>query len=68
MIMTVNEIEKFESFLSESFTEGVRVRELRLSNEEMEYIKKKHPEASLKNIITREYSDGKVWCEMCFSK
>lgn len=62
--MTPNEVERLENFLTESFGEGIYFRELRLSYEEMEYIKKKYPKASFKKCATVESSDGKIWWEV----
>ena len=62
--MTSSEAKKFEEFLSESFREGVRFRELRLSNDEIEYLRKTYPKISLKKICTTEYTDGKCWYEV----
>lgn len=55
---------KFDKFLMDSFSEGIYCRELRLSNEEIEYLKKKYPKASLKKFSTDEYDDGKTWWEV----
>ncbi|SDK66872.1 hypothetical protein [Natronincola ferrireducens] len=62
--MTPNEIKRLEEFLEDSFGAGVYFRELRLSNEEMEYVKRKYPRAELKKCVTRECSDGKIWWEV----
>jgi hypothetical protein len=62
--MALPEVQKFEEFLLESFGDGVYFRELRLSNEEIEYLKNKYPRASLKKCQTTECPDGKFWCEV----
>lgn len=62
--MSPSEIEKFERFLEDSFREGMYSRELRLSNEELEYIKKKYPRAILKRCETRAISEEKAWWEI----
>jgi hypothetical protein len=62
--MTNNEIRKFEEFLSESFEEGFTSRELRLSEEEREYIKSIYPKATIREIAATEYSDGRMWFEV----
>jgi len=62
--MIPNKVERFEEFLSKSFGEGVYSRELRLSKEEVGYIQKVYPKASLKKCLTTEASDGKCWYEM----
>ncbi|MBU8879940.1 hypothetical protein BGM26_13225 [Bacillus sp. FJAT-29790] len=59
--MKLNEEEKFKEFLAESFGDGVTIRELRLSNDETEYIKRIYPKAKLNKSLTRETLDGKVW-------
>ncbi|WNS75877.1 hypothetical protein RRV45_02250 [Bacillus sp. DTU_2020_1000418_1_SI_GHA_SEK_038] len=59
--MKVNEAEKFREFLKESFGAGVKIRELRLSDEETEYIKRIYPRASLNKSIPTEAPDGKRW-------
>lgn len=62
--MTSDQVEKFNKFLSESFEEGLSCRELRLSEEEMEYIKKIYPRVSFKKIASKEHSDRRVWFEV----
>jgi hypothetical protein len=59
--LKLNEVEKFEAFLSESFSDGVHFRELRLSNEETEYIKKTYPKAIFNKSFQKETADGKRW-------
>ncbi|MCQ6276688.1 aspartate/glutamate racemase family protein [Bacillus sp. V3B] len=53
-----------DEFLSESFANDQFVRELRLSKEELEYAKKKYPNASFKIISTEEDRNEKCWCEI----
>lgn len=60
-MVTFNEAEKFKEFLEECFGEGVTIRELRLSNEETEYIKKVYPKASFNKNQLTEAPDGKAW-------
>ncbi|MCK9314007.1 MAG: hypothetical protein M0P20_08180 [Methanocorpusculum sp.] len=62
--MTNNKREQFEFFLAESFANGIMLRELRLSNEEREYLQNRYPKASLKRILSPEYADGKTWYEV----
>lgn len=57
--MSLNEVEKFKDFLEESFGDGVTIRELRLSSEETEYIKRVYPRASFNQL--KENPDGKAW-------
>ncbi|USK55428.1 hypothetical protein LIS82_02420 [Cytobacillus solani] len=59
--MKLNEVERFEEFLSESFGDGVHIRELRLSNEETEYIKKTYPKAIFNKSFQKETLDEKNW-------
>ena len=62
--MTDDKRKQFEGFLAESFADGVMHRELRLSNEEREYLQNRYPKASLKQILSPEYVDGKAWYEV----
>ncbi|MDQ8737525.1 hypothetical protein [Paenibacillus sp. LHD-38] len=62
--MTETGIEAFESFFSESFAGAVRIRELRLSSTERDYIASRYPRASLKAIQTKAYPDDKLWFEV----
>ncbi len=62
--MTGNKQEQFEFFVADSFADGVMLRELRLSNEEREYLQDKYPKASFKRILSPEYADGKAWYEV----
>ncbi len=62
--MTDDKRKQFEGFLAESFAGGVMLRELRLSNEEREYLQNRYPKSSLKRILSPEYADGKAWYEV----
>jgi hypothetical protein len=62
--MALKKVGKFEEFLSESFEDDIYVRELRLSDEEVEYVKEKYPRARLKKCQTDQNSDGKAWYEI----
>ncbi|TAH63642.1 MAG: hypothetical protein EWM50_02005 [Gottschalkiaceae bacterium] len=62
--MTIKEIESFEKFLADAFSDGVVFRELRLSNEEIEYFKVTYPKVSLNKIQESSCADGKVWVEV----
>lgn len=59
--MTRDKVEEFEFFLWECFKEGAHLKELRLSDEEAEYLKDKYPSAVLSKMSDCECSDGKVW-------
>jgi len=65
--MKSTEITKFEYFLAESFREGNMLRELRLSDQEIEHLKKKYPRAILNKIATQDNSEDRVWYEVSFS-
>jgi len=60
-MLTFHEAEKFKEFLEDCFGDGVTIRELRLSNEETEYIKKVYPKASFNKNQLTETPDGKAW-------
>lgn len=60
-MLTFHEAEKFKEFLEDCFGDGVTIRELRLSNEETEYIKKVYPKASFNKKQPTETPDGKAW-------
>lgn len=59
--MRLSEVENFKEFLEDCFGEGVTIRELRLSNEETEYIRKIYPKASFNKNQFTEAPDGKSW-------
>ncbi|NLY43137.1 MAG: hypothetical protein GX066_04020 [Clostridiaceae bacterium] len=62
--MTADEIKNFENFLSKSFEDGVCYRELRLSDDEVKYIKDRYPRISLVKDTSGEESDGKAWFQV----
>ncbi|MFT4414479.1 hypothetical protein ACLM5H_11525 [Fredinandcohnia humi] len=62
--MNHNQVEAFEQFLLESFSKDVSFRELRLSQEEVQYIQKNYPRASVRKSPVAESSDGKAWYEV----
>lgn len=63
--MEENAVRKLEDFLWDSFEkDGVRVRELRLSDEELDYIKKKWPKATFKKNMAEGNTDTKSWYEV----
>lgn len=53
--------EQFEKFIDESFSKDVYVRELRLSKQEVQYVKAKFPKANVKPFSTEKSIDGKSW-------
>jgi hypothetical protein len=63
-MMVTNKAEKFAEFLSESFRDGVSFRELRLSVEEVDFLKRRYPKASVKKSPARHYSEEKSWYEV----
>lgn len=54
----------FDEFLLESFKDGRTIRELRLSEEEANYIKVKIPKAQFKKISERINQSSKEWYEV----
>lgn len=62
--MTAVDVEMFEQFLTDSFAGGFQFKELRLSAEELDYMKAKYPNARMKPMETRTYPDDKVWFEV----
>jgi hypothetical protein len=57
----------FEDFLIESFRDGVSRRELRLSAEELAYVKVKYPLATIEDLSSDVSKDGKSWYEVVLS-
>lgn len=62
--MKAEEVKKIEEFLQESFEDGIVFRELRLSIEEISYLRKEYPRFNLNEMHDIECSDGKVWMEV----
>jgi hypothetical protein len=62
--MVFTEKERFAAFLSESFENDVFFRQLRLSDMELQYVKKKYPNASVKRCHTNEELNEKHWYEV----
>lgn len=62
--MTALETEAFEQFLVVSFAGGIRLRELRLSEVELQFIAARYPNACTKPLEARAYPDGKRWFEV----
>ncbi|MFS0863106.1 hypothetical protein [Fredinandcohnia sp. 179-A 10B2 NHS] len=56
--------EAFEMFFQESFALEKTYRELRLSVDEVEYIRNKYPGAAITRSSSREDLDGKAWYEI----
>lgn len=62
--MSSHTMETFERFLAESFADGVKSRELRLSEAQLVYVQTKYPTAQCKPCVSRQYSDDKAWFEI----
>lgn len=58
---------EFKDFLLESFSNGIAVRELRLSEEEVHYIQNMYPQAKLKKDESSTSKDGRAWYEISLS-
>ncbi|MBM7552054.1 hypothetical protein [Thalassobacillus pellis] len=58
------EMERFNIFLEESFSDGVYFRELRLSPEELDFVKKKFPKAKIEGNPKVSGNDQKAWYEV----
>lgn len=61
--MTLNQ-EEFDEFLLESFSDGRSVRELRLTDDEANYLKWKIPKAKFKKLRECEKATSKKWYEV----
>ncbi|MFD2043654.1 hypothetical protein ACFSTA_04605 [Ornithinibacillus salinisoli] len=55
---------EFDEFLLESFKDGVRIRELRLTDDEANYLKWKIPKAEFKKLRDCEKTTSKNWYEV----
>jgi hypothetical protein len=62
--MTPSEVEIFENFLSDCFEDGIRTRELRLSEQEVKFLIGKYPSSSVRQCSVSDDTDGKVWYEV----
>lgn len=60
----LNEKFSFEQFLEDSFKDGRVYRQLRLSNDELNLLKQKHPNAFINKMEPSSSDDGKVWYEV----
>ena len=56
--------DQLEQFITESFPEGVTRRELRLSTQEMAYLRERFPRTQFKAFTGNEYTDNKTWFEV----
>ncbi|MBP2078896.1 hypothetical protein [Oceanobacillus polygoni] len=65
MVLKLNQNEAFESFIKDSFKNGTYLRELRLSESEVEYVKTTFPNASISVISKTETNlSVKKWYEV----
>ncbi len=62
--MTIQKKKDFEWFLKESFENGISTRELRLSDDELQYLKELMPNADIREMPDSYCSDGKRWYEV----
>jgi hypothetical protein len=62
--MTNEKMKQFEQFLLESFENDITIRELRLSEEELSYLKKFFPRAIVRIMPYEVCEDGKRWYEV----
>ncbi|HEX7056832.1 MAG TPA: hypothetical protein VF260_06510 [Bacilli bacterium] len=65
--MTPHEEAAFAKFLADSFQDGTSIRELRLSEEEKQFILKTYPRSRVRPFSTDEYADGKTWYQVSLS-
>jgi hypothetical protein len=63
-MLTPSEVEQFEKFLSGCFEDGIRSRELRLSDEELRYFIAKYPASNVQRLPGIDDADGKAWYEV----
>lgn len=54
----------FERFLKESFENGISTRELRLSDDELQYLGELMPKAEVREMSDAVCSDGRRWYEV----
>jgi hypothetical protein len=59
--VTKDQAQEFEFFLWNCFKENAYAKELRLSDEEVDYLKTKYPNAVFSKMPNCECSDGKLW-------
>lgn len=65
--MTNEEIKQFECFLEDSFANDTLSRELRLSDEQKEYLNNYFPKACIEEMAVESCKDGKRWYLVSFS-
>lgn len=62
--MTIQEKKNFESFLKKSFEDDIYIRELRLSDDELQCLRELMPKADTRAMPDSDCSDGKRWYEV----
>ena len=62
--MTPHEIELFDEFLVNCFEDGMKKRELRLSEKEVEFLINKYPASRVEQFSVIDDTDGKIWYEV----
>lgn len=62
--MTSQEKRRFERIFLESFENDISVRELRLSDEELQHLGEFIPRAEIREMPVPVCSDGKKWYEV----
>lgn len=60
-------MKNFEKFIEESFTGEKLCRELRLSEAEIEYLKKLYPNVMIREIYRENCKEAKIWVEVKLS-
>jgi hypothetical protein len=63
-IMMIQEKMEFIRFLEKSFENDINIRELRLSDDELRYLKELMPRADVREMPDADCSDGKRWYEV----
>lgn len=53
--MKFQEVESVADFITNSFADGKVVRELRLTNEELTYVKEKYPYAEIERLTSNNF-------------
>lgn len=55
----------FEQFLFDSFKDGVAIREMRLSHDEVQFIQNSYPKASIIPSVQPNQGSDRRWYEIC---
>ncbi|WP_099158935.1 hypothetical protein [Virgibacillus ndiopensis] len=62
--MKLKQRDYFDEFLTESFNDDIHHRELRLSSNEIELVRKKYPKATIKESTSNQSVDEKKWYDV----